>query len=86
MAQSARVIDPELWALISKAATKRRKKPQNFLKEIVLDYIEREEDLAWWKSIQREYRGRELSEADSAAFVKKYRREKHAASSTRKKT
>ncbi|MCG3142585.1 MAG: hypothetical protein HDKAJFGB_04100 [Anaerolineae bacterium] len=75
-ANSTMVFDPELWAEIAKEASRRRKKPQNFVQQVMREYLEREADFAWWRSIQREYRGPEMSEQEAVEFVKKYRREK----------
>ncbi len=70
------VFDAELWASITKAANRRRKKPQSLVEEVMRDYLEREADFAWWRSVQREYRGREMSDAEAVEFVHKLRQEK----------
>lgn len=70
------VLDPELWAKIAKEAIRRRKKPQNFGQEVMREYLEREADFAWWRSIRREYRGRGMTEQESVEFVRKVRRER----------
>ncbi|GEM_PF-6345659 len=78
-ANSTMVFDPELWAEIAKAASRRRKKPQNFVQQVMREYLEREADLAWWRSIQREYHGPEMSEQEAVDLVHRYRREKRLA-------
>lgn len=67
------MFDPELWTRIIKAANRRRKNPQNLVEDVMRDYLEREADFAWWRLVQREYRGRELNERESAEFVRKIR-------------
>ncbi|GIL15137.1 MAG: hypothetical protein BroJett039_03100 [Chloroflexota bacterium] len=78
-ANSTMAFDPDLWAKIAKEASRRRKKPQNFVQEVMREYLEREADFAWWRSIQREYRGTEMSDEQVVEFVKNYRREKRMA-------
>ncbi len=70
------VFEPELWASIAKEAQRRRKKPQNLVVEVMRDYLEREADLAWWRSVQREYRGRAMSDEQAVAFSRKMRQER----------
>lgn len=76
-------IDPKLWASLSREATRKRIKPQNLLAEIVRDYLERQEDVRWWKSIQRERAGRALSDTEAAEFVRAHRRNRAGAKKAR---
>lgn len=72
-------IDSQLWASLSKEASKQRKHPQNLLAEIIRDYIERTEDQRWWRAIQRQSQGRAVTDAEASEFVRRYRRDKFIA-------
>lgn len=78
-ANSTVVFDAELWASITREATRRRKKPQKLITEIVREYLEREADLAWWRAIQRGSLGQEMTDEQAVEFVRAYRREKKLA-------
>lgn len=69
-------IDPQLWESFSQIASKRRRKPQTLLNELIREYLEREVDLAWWEETRREYRGRDLSDEEAVDLVHQIRREK----------
>lgn len=84
MAQATIHIDPKLWESFSQTAAKKRKIPQNLLAEILREYLEGEENLKWWRSVLREYRGRELSDAEAVDLVRKHRRASQLSQNGRK--
>jgi hypothetical protein len=63
----------DLWQKFEASAQKKRRRPIDLLAEVIADFLETQDDVALFDSIERDLRHTGYTEDDSVELVKSYR-------------
>lgn len=63
----------DLWQKFEASAQKKRRRPIDLLAEVIADFLETQDDIALFDSIERDLRQTGYTEDDSVEMVKAYR-------------